>query len=406
MNYIKRDIEGVIRELMKKYPCILVVGSHNVGKKTMMGTLYEEKITHYQLHKIKQRSLVSNDPSKIVQLDNLPILISDIQLLPELLPRIKEAIDNGARPGSFLLNGLPSTELVEQATELLGEHIVTLYMHGLSQRESFYRIEGKREPFCIDGNVIAARLGGKMVSNETIYERIWKGSLPALAAIDIKRSTGLHRHMQTYIERHINATVSLSDQVLFWRFICVAARHVGKVLEVHALAQEVAISDSTAKRWLQVMENTGLIFYVKPYSDTNLKRTTTKPKMYFFDTGLATYLADVKNSELLSGEIGEAITENYVVSEIMKSYWNNGKEAKLWYYRDRRGHDIDLIIESNGELQPIEVECSEDPDEALIEKFAVLDKGSVPRGNGAILCFAQTPKRIDERNATIPIWMI
>lgn len=181
----------------------------------------------------------------------------------------------------------------------------------------------------------------------------------------------------------------------------------GQLLNVHDIARDVDVSDDTARRWLQVLEKSDIIFYLRPYSNNLLKRTVKTPKMYFFDTGLVAYLTKYSSPEILeNGAINGAIPENYVVSELLKTYHNQAKECPIWYYRDKEIHAADMIIESDGMLHPLEIKRSVSPGSELIGIFEILDKGSVPRGKGALLCMRLELSAINSDNYIIPIWMI
>ena len=176
---------------------------------------------------------------------------------------------------------------------------------------------------------------------------------------------------------------------------------------MHDIAGDVGVSDDTAKRWLQVLEKSDVIFYLRPYSNNLLKRTVKTPKLYFFDTGLVAYLARYSAPEILeAGAMNGAILENYVVSEIRKTYQNNARECLLWYYRDKDSKEIDIVIEQDGVLHPIEIKKSINPESKMIASFAVLDKGSVPRGKGAIVCMRPELSAVNSDNYIVPIWMI
>lgn len=214
-------------------------------------------------------------------------------------------------------------------------------------------------------------------------------------------------YLQTYIERDVKDQVQLADSLLFRDFVRAAACRAGQMLNVHDIAQDVGVSDDTAKRWLQVLEKSDVIFFLHPYSNKLLKRTVKTPKMYFFDTGLVAYLTRYSSPEILAnGAINGAILENFVVSELLKSYQNNAKECLLWYYRDSNSNEIDMVIESDGMLHPLEIKRSVNPGSELISAFKLLDKASVPRGKGAILCMRPKLSAINSENYIVPIWMI
>ena len=180
------------------------------------------------------------------------------------------------------------------------------------------------------------------------------------------------------------------------------------MINVHDIAQDIGVSDDTAKRWIKVLEQSDIIFLLRPYSNNLLKRTVKKtPKLYFFDTGLVAYLTRYSSSEILmNGAINGAILENYVVTELLKSYHNNAKECLIWYYRDSNSNEIDMVIESDGVLHPLEIKRSINPNNKLLNTFHLLDKSSVPRGSGAVLCMRPKLSAIDSENYIIPIWMI
>ena len=197
------------------------------------------------------------------------------------------------------------------------------------------------------------------------------------------------------------------DKLLFADFIRAAACRVGQMLNVHDIAQDVGVSDDTAKRWLQVLEKSEVVFYLRPYFNNLLKRTVKTPKMYFFDTGLVTYLTRYSSPDILmNGAINGAILENYTVAEIMKTWHNSAKECLLHYYRDKDTNEIDMVIETDGELHPLEIKKTTNPGTELASAFKVLDKGSMPRGAGAILCLREELSAIDRSTFILPIWMI
>lgn len=264
-------------------------------------------------------------------------------------------------------------------------------------------------PFVIDLRALKARKAlGSSTDLQGIYERIWKGSLPGHISGKYKdRNVFYSSYIQTYIDRDVSELVERVDKLLFHDFIRAAACRAGQMLNVHDIAQDVGVSDETAKRWLQVLEKSDIVFFLRPYSNNLLKRTVKTPKMYFFDTGLVAYLTRYTTPEILqNGAINGAILENYVVSEIRKSYSNLAQEALLWYYRDTRSNEIDMVMECDGQLHPLEIKRSVNPGSQLVKAFNVLDKGSVTRGKGAILCMREDLTAVDAENYIVPIWMI
>ncbi len=407
MNYIKRDLENKIVSLSKEYACVLVTGPRQVGKTTLLRNLMTDNRNYVTLDDLEERRLAQNDPALFLELHELPILIDEVQYAPELFSYIKIAIDNGAAPGSFWLTGSQAFKMMELAQESLAGRVAILHMSSLSQHEIYG--SGENIPFTIElASLKARKLTGTPANMEELYMRIWNGSMPGLISGKFTdRNVFYSSYLQTYIERDVSESVALTDKLQFQDFIRAAACRAGQMLNVHTIAQDVGISDDTAKRWLQVLEKSDIIFYLRPYSNNLLKRTIKTPKLYFFDTGLVAYLTKYTSPEILqNGAINGSILENYVVSELMKSYHNAAQDCLLWYYRDKDNHEIDLIMESDGQLHPLEIKRSINPGSELIGAFTVLDKGSVPRGKGAILCMRPELSAINADNYIIPIWMI
>ncbi len=407
MNYIKRDLENKIVSLSNEYACVLVTGPRQVGKTTLLRNLMTDNRNYVTLDDLEERRLAQNDPALFLELHELPILIDEVQYAPELFSYIKIAIDNGAAPGSFWLTGSQAFKMMELAQESLAGRVAILHMSSLSQHEIYG--SGENVPFTIELASLKARKLTRTPANmEELYIRIWNGSMPGLISGKFTdRNVFYSSYLQTYIERDVSESVALTDKLQFQDFIRAAACRAGQMLNVHTIAQDVGISDDTAKRWLQVLEKSDIIFYLRPYSNNLLKRTIKTPKLYFFDTGLVAYLTKYTSPEILqNGAINGSILENYVVSELMKSYQNAAQDCLLWYYRDKDNHEIDLIMESDGQLHPLEIKRSINPGSELIGAFTVLDKGSVPRGKGAILCMRPELSAINADNYIVPIWMI
>ena len=408
MAYIHRTLEQKIMDISRDYSCLLLIGPRQVGKTTMLEHLMKgsarRKVT---LDDAENRRLAQSDPALFLEMHPAPVLIDEVQYAPQLFSYIKINVDNGTAPGSYWLTGSQAFQLMELAQESLAGRTAIVHMSALSQSELYG--DGTTEPLSINPEKLNHRKEHLSSCNSVeMFERIWSGGMPGhRSGRYTDRDVFYSSYIQTYINRDVSDMIPGVDKLLFADFIRAAACRVGRLLNTHDIAQDVGVSDDTAKRWLQVLEKSEVIFYLRPYSNNLLKRTVRTPKMYFFDTGLAAYLTKYASPEILmNGAINGAILENYTVAEIRKTWLNSARECLMHYYRDRDTNEIDMVIEADGELHPLEIRKSTNPGTELASAFKVLDKGSVPRGTGAILCLREEMSAIDRNTFILPIWMI
>lgn len=406
MNYITRNLESVVIQATKEYPVVLVTGPRQVGKTTMLQKLMEGTNRGYvTLDDLNERNIAKNDPELFLQLHKPPVLIDEVQYAPELFTYIKMNVDKNHEPGAFWLTGSQVFKLMRGVQESLAGRVAVLSLTSLSQAEIF---GGEMEPFTIEMEALAARKGRKEVDIRGIFERIYKGSMPAV--VSGANSNGqifYSSYLSTYIERDVKELSDAIDSLKFFRFITAVAARCGQMLNVAEIARDADINQTQAKNWLGILETLGIIFYLQPYSNNLLKRLVKTPKLYFYDTGLVCYLTKWSSAETLeSGAMNGAILENYVVAEIMKTYLNCGREPYLYYYRDKDAKEIDIILEHDGVLNPIEIKKTSNPGTELIKVFDLLDKSSTPRSKGAVICMKPGLSAIDRDNYIIPVWMI
>ena len=408
MAYLHRSIEGKILDASREYSCLILTGPRQVGKSTVLRHLMEgSSRREVSLDDLEQRRLAKSDPALFLELHPAPILIDEVQYAPELFTYIKIKVDNGAAPGDYWLTGSQSFRLMTLAQESLAGRAAILHLSTLSQSELYGDAAAAPLPF--DPTGWQERSSHRTpASASEIYERIFLGGMPGFRSGKYTdRELFYSSYVQSYVDRDISDMIAGVDKLQYADFIRAVACRVGQILNVHEVAMDVGVSDDTAKRWLAVLERSEVIFYLRPYSNNLLKRTVKTPKVYFFDTGLVAYLTRYASHEvLMNGAINGAILENYIVSEIIKTYRNQAKDYLLHYYRDIDAREIDLVIEENGTLHPIEIKKSTNPAPELIRAFKLLDKAPLPRGTGAIICLRDTLSAIDRQNLIIPTWMI
>lgn len=407
MHYISRNLETVVKQVTLEYPVVLVTGPRQVGKTTMLQKLMEGTERRYvTLDDLNERSLAKTDPEMFLQLHKPPVLIDEVQYAPELFTYIKIYADSHQEPGAFWLTGSQVFKLMHGVQESLAGRVAVLSMTSLAQAEL---CQVPMSPFQIELSELVARAEVREAADtEEIFERIYRGSMPAIASGKNSNSQIFYSsYLSTYIQRDVKELSDAVDALKFLRFMTAVAARCSQMLNVAEIAQDADINQKQAKDWLQILETLGIIFYLHPYSNNLLKRLVKTPKLYFYDSGLVCYLTRWSSAEVLqSGAMNGAILENYVVSEIAKTYLNSGKEPYMYYYRDKDAREIDIVLEHDGVLNPIEIKKTANPGSTLTKVFSLLDKASVPRGNGAIVCMKQSVGVIDRENFIVPVWAI
>ena len=409
MEYISRHMEERILNLSKSYSAILVTGPRQAGKTTMLRSLAEKENIgreYVTLDDLTARDMAKNDPALFLQLHKPPVLIDEVQYAPELFTYIKIHVDEHHNPGDFWMTGSQIFSLMRGVQESLAGRVALLHMSPMSQREI---IGAPCVPFTTDfDRLIAESKNIAPVETPALFERIWKGCMPGLVSGQYTdRNIYYSSYLSTYVERDVRELSGNIDALKFNRFVTAVAARTSQLLNYKAIADDADIDMPTAKAWVNILETLGIIFLLHPYSNNVLKRTIKTPKVYFYDTGLVCYLTKWSSPEVAeSGAMSGALLENFTVSEIMKSYQNAGLESYLYFYRDRDAKEIDVIMEGDGKLCPLEIKKTATPDKRLTRVFGVIDKSPLKLGTGAVLCMAEQFSAFDRDNLIVPIWMI
>ena len=409
MAYIARHMEQKVLDLSKIFSALLITGPRQAGKTTMLRELAAREGIgrgYVSLDDLNVRDMAKNDPKLFLQLHQPPVIIDEVQYAPELFTYIKIYVDEHHMPGAFWLTGSQIYRLMRGVQESLAGRVALLHLSPLSQRE----IAGAPpKPFAVDFDALLAESKAMPpVSVPEMYERIWKGCMPGLlSGQQSERDIFYSSYISTYIERDVRELSGTIDALKFNRFVTAAAARCSQLVHYTALAEDADIDIQTAKSWLNILETLGIVFLLHPYSNNVLKRTIRTPKLYFYDTGLVCYLTRWSSAEVAeSGAMSGALLENFTVSELMKSYQNTGLSPYLYFYRDRDAKEIDVILEGNGKLYPLEIKKTATPDRRLVRTFDVIEKSPLERGTGAVLCMAQEFSAFDRENLIVPVWMI
>ena len=407
MPYIKRSLEKVVLQVTKEYPVVLISGPRQVGKTTMLKKLMEGTGRNYvSLDDLQERALAKNDPEMFLQLHKPPVLIDEVQYAPELFSMIKLIVDKEHRKGDFWLTGSQIFDLMKGVQESLAGRVAVLSLSSLSQTEIY---GGEDRPFRIELEDLTKRKEGRTSADlQEIFRRIFQGSMPAIVSNEVSNNSIFYgSYLSTYIERDVRNLSDAIDSLKFLRFLTAVAARCSQMLNVNEIARDADINLKQAKDWMGILETLGIIFYLHPYSNNMLKRLVKTPKYYFYDTGLVAYLTKWSSPETLeNGAMNGAILENYVVSEIRKSYLNSGKAPFMYYYRDKDAREIDIVLEQDGELNPMEIKKSANPAPEILRSFSVLEKTGLNRGKGAVICMKMELSAFNQENFIVPVWLL
>lgn len=406
VTHKQRTLATTIQNVSSTFPVLLLTGPRQVGKTTLLEDCATSERQHVTLDDLDQRALAQTDPELFLQAHPAPIIIDEVQYAPQLFSQIKIHVDREKQSGMFWLTGSQKFHLMQGVSESLAGRVAVLDLLGFSQAERFGRAISQK-PFLPTWEWIdSARNDGLSIpSLLELYTIIWQGSFPALVLNQkMSRDIYYNAYIQTYIQRDVRTLARVGDEMAFMRFIRAAAARTGQLLNYASMARDVDVDLKTIKAWLSILETSGLIYLLPPYHNNVSNRFIKTPKLYFLDTGLCSYLTQWTTPETLeAGAMSGAILETYMLSEILKSYWHNGISGNFYFYRDRDQREIDLLIEQNGIIYPVEFKKTAHPSLHTAKSFGVLDNLKKTIGLGAILCLKDSMVPLSREVNAIPV---
>ena len=403
--YIKRSCEETVAYMSRRFPVVLVTGPRQVGKTTMLLKIAEKGRNYVTLDDPNARYLAVHEPGLFLQRYEPPVIIDEIQYAPNLMQYIKLYVDEKKSMGEIWMTGSQVFHLMKNVSESLAGRVGIISMQGFSSAE----LDGyESEPFLVEPGNMIRRAGERTPKSlKEVYTRIFTGHMPGIYSRDISPEIFYGTYVSTYIQRDIKELTQVADELLFLQFLTACAARTSQMLNLADIARDIGVSAPTAKKWLSILVTSGIVVLVEPYFNNRMKRIIKAPNMYFMDTGLCAYLLKWNNQDSLeAGNMSGAFFETFVVSEVIKSYQNKGLPAPICYYRDKDKREIDLIIEQNNTLYPIEIKKSASPKKEAVKHFSVLENSGVPVGPGAVICLARDIVPINQDNWLVPVWLL
>lgn len=414
--YIKRDIEELVQKTEKGFKAVLITGARQVGKSTLLKHIYGGR-KYITFDDPVLLSETKREPGLFFRNNKPPMILDEVQYISDLFPYIKIECDKTEKKGLFQMTGSQQYHLMKNVSESLAGRIAVLELAGLSLRE----IQGEafNRPFIPTVNYLEER--EKTVKHcEDLWEIIHRGGYPALYDENVDWQTFYASYVQTYIDRDINDLTNIKDKLKFTQFLTAIAARSGQILNYSSIAEQLEISSVTVKEWISVLEASGIIYILQPFSNSALNRAIKTPKLYFRDTGLACYLTRYPTAETaMNGAMAGALFETFAVSEVLKSFSNAGLDYRMYvtYYRGKdkirrqkngqkaeQESEIDLLIEEGDTIYPIEIKLSANPRLSMTNAFDMIDKiTGKKRGNGVVICMYEAVQWLNERTVAIPI---
>ena len=418
MYLIKRHIEPVVARRARNSKAILLTGPRQVGKSTLFKHLFSD-VNQVTFDDDLLLAQAAEDVGLFLLNNPCPLMIDEVQKCPSIFNRLKIVLDNTDKLSNFYLTGSQKLQLMENISDSLAGRISIVELDGLSLRE-INEVDFNHH-FVPSAEYLNEREKYLKKYSADIWETIHRGSFPELYVNPEREWIDYYQsYVKTYLERDVNRLVKAKNHLTFVRFMTAVAARTGQVINYANIASELDVSEVTVKEWVSILEKSGIIYILKPYTASVLKRAVKTPKLYFRDTGLCCYLTRWLTPETLkNGAMAGAMFETFVINEILKSYSNEGLEYDfdVYYYngKDKKMKtetgkvievegEIDLIIQENGILYPIEIKMSTMPKASMASEFDVLD--GIPdkkRGMGTIICLLDRKLYLRENLVALPL---
>ena len=396
--YLNRHISDYISRMRKQFKVLLLTGPRQVGKSTMLRHMFASDYNYVVLDDYLELETAKNDPGLFFKNNRMPVIVDEVQRAPELFLEIKYLVDKSENKGEVILTGSQSYRLLSSVSDSLAGRVCIIDMSSLSMREK--QQLDFNVPFIPTDDYIDKR-SKNLNRTDDIWFHIHRGSMPELIDEEIEWEPFYRSYVRTYLERDVAELINTKNLLKFSSFMrCLAAR-TGELINYSALSNDIGVSVKTIQEWTSILESSGIIRLLRPYEKSISNRSIKTPKVFFMDTGLVCYLIGWSNRTVaMNGAMSGSLFETFLISEIIKSYYNAGFDTqRLYFYRDRDQREIDLIIENDGIIYPVEIKKSGKPSLDMAKHFNVFHE----IGKGCILCQCEKPYYLKDDVIALPI---
>ncbi|WP_040651603.1 ATP-binding protein [Olsenella profusa] len=401
--YIKREVEATIDRMLKQGKVVLVTGARQVGKTTVLKKHLGDSFDYVSMENPQDYLLARQDAMLFFETRHLPLIIDEVQRVPELFSPVKWVVDQSDEKGRIILTGSQTYQLMKGVSESLAGRIRILEMPALNLRE-LVGDAGRPHPY-----IPAPAKPLDKPLDKSIWEIIHRGSMPELQDSSVDWDSFYSGYVSAYLERDVRDLINVKDEARFYSFMVACAARSGQLLNATDIGNAAGVSYKTAQSWLSVLQASNIVRIVEPFWPNIGKSLTKTPKLYFMDTGLVCHLTRWTTPEQLRvGAMAGHVFEDFVVSEVLKSYMNAGGNMRdVWFYRDSRKREIDLVIQEGHVLHPVEVKTSATVGGDAVRNFRCLEGMSgYEVGFGHVICQTPEPYYVTKNVQAVPVWVI
>ena len=408
---IVRNIEGTIKDAILHFPIVLVSGPRQIGKSTLLYNSFVDKgYSYISLDDSLTLAMAKNDPRTFLEINKPPLIIDEAQKAPDLFPELERIVNesrlkygDSKSNGLYILSGSQRKQLLDNSKESLSGRVAIFDMSNLSISEIYNR---ENIPFEVNIDKISLRIKDFYIDETKAFEQIVRGFFPILHSDSkMKSQTFYSSYVTTYLEKDLKEIIAINDEIKFINFLKLIASNTGEELIYDNYSKQVGVSTNTIKSWVSILVSTGIIYLVEPYNEQSIvKRIVKRPKMYFFDTGLAAYLCGIDSPKTLQNSFLKGrFFETFIFNEIRKSYINNGENQSLYYYRDADQNEIDFVLLRDGSLSCIEIKSGQTFVSSFTKAFKKLGNTNYNKGKNAIICSADNISILKDGTVVLPI---